>query len=268
MNYLVYIITCVTSNKSYVGVTNNLQRRMRDHRSPRSSCKALYNAISCHGWDNFEVKTLVNNLSRQEAYELEPLLIEEHGTRIPNGYNITGGGWNGRVGMTYVMTEEHKRKISLAKVGTKHTEETKQRIRDIKSTTEYKERDKRVRETVEYKERVKQSRETSEAVAKENARRKTAEYREQARRRRVGIPHSESRITNIQLGLLEKNLADFDAGKISGVSLDKRSTVRPWVARMRHNGKTKYLGCFATEEEAKVAYRAALVDLIECSRAS
>lgn len=64
------------------------------------------------------------------------------------------------------------------------------------------------------------------------------------------------------------NIADFDAGKITGVSVDKRSTVRLWVARMRHNGKAKYLGCFATEEEAKAVYRAALVDLIECSRAS
>ncbi len=41
-----------------------------------------------------------------------------------------------------------------------------------------------------------------------------------------------------------------------GVDYEKRSTINPWVARIRINGKRKNLGCFKTPEEASEKYQA------------
>jgi group I intron endonuclease len=266
-NYLVYKLTCQVTNKSYVGVTNDLRRRIRDHRNKNSSCEALKNAIALHGWESFTVELLHTNLQKEEAYGLEPSMIVEHNSRIPTGYNITAGGWNGRSGMTYVMSEDHKRKISEAHQGMLHTEETKQKLRDIKSTPEYKEKAHLARQTEEHQLKLQQGRLT-EKYTSELERRKTPEYRELQHNRRKGIPHSKERCTSISAGRRKQLLDDIDGGVIRGVSFDKRSNLRPWLASMRLDGKKTYLGCFTTKEEAVAAVRARLVLLIECDQAS
>lgn len=190
MHYLIYKITCTINDKHYIGVTNNLVRRLRDHRNPNSNCKALCNAIQLHGWDNFEVRVLVDRLSRQDAYDLEPELIIEHLSRIPTGYNITAGGWNGRSGMTYTMSDKHKLKISIAHRGMKHTEETKSKLRDIKATPEYKERVEQTRCTETYRHNILVGLQSDKWKA-ERARRKTSEYSEQQRLSSTGRVLSE-----------------------------------------------------------------------------
>jgi hypothetical protein len=49
------------------------------------------------------------------------------------------------------------------------------------------------------------------------------------------------------------------ASKYKGVYAEKSKTV-PWCAQIRSNGKIKYLGCFATEEAAALAYNMAAID--------
>lgn len=265
--YLVYKITCTVNNKSYVGVTNDLRRRMRDHRNPRSSCKALYNAINEHGWDAFSVCVLVEGLDRQQAYELEPALIVEHQTRVPDGYNITAGGWNGRSGMSYVMSVEHKRKISESHKGKRHTDDTKRKLSEQRKTDEYQQRQRGIRSTEEHKHKLEAGQHT-DAMMAEKARRLTQEYRTAARERRVGIPHSDSRKRKILITSLLNSLRRVDSGERVGVAVDLRSTIKPWIARIRTNGKSTYIGAYTTEREAQDAYRQRLVELIEFYQAS
>lgn len=87
----VYLLT-FTNGKSYVGITSNLRRRIRDHRKNAENGKtyALSNAWRKHG------EPLVKQLFEVDSYEtafwLEQLMVVGHGTKAPNGYNMTDGG--------------------------------------------------------------------------------------------------------------------------------------------------------------------------------
>ena len=53
-----------------------------------------------------------------------------------------------------------------------------------------------------------------------------------------------------------KRTASSSSSKYRGVSLNKYSKSKPWQAQIRIDGKLKYLGYHATEEEAARAYDA------------
>lgn len=170
MDYLIYKLTCTISNKSYVGLTKNLPARLRDHRKQASGCKALRAAIAKHGWDSFTVTTLEVGLTKDQAAVREAASIVEHASRYPTGYNLTPGGEN----PSYVMTEEHRRKISAAHQGKTHTEESKHRMRTGQSkrsppTDQQRARKAATMASPEYKAKI--------------AYRQTPEYREACRQR-------------------------------------------------------------------------------------
>lgn len=91
-NYVIYKHTS-PSGKSYIGQTNNRQRRERQHRN-RIECRAFASAIKKYGWANFEHSILEENLTLEEANIKEQFYIAEHNTIFPNGYNLTSGGFN------------------------------------------------------------------------------------------------------------------------------------------------------------------------------
>lgn len=87
--------------------------------------KLWTNTINKYG---YEVQILKEDLSWEEAVELECILIDYYG-RIDIGtgtlVNFTDGG-DGALGYKY--TEEHKTKMSEAHKGKTHSEETKAKI--------------------------------------------------------------------------------------------------------------------------------------------
>jgi len=109
MNYLVYKHTS-PSGKSYIGVTNDYNRRSSQHRY-YDWCPLLKAAIDKYGWDAFTHEIVASGLTDVEAGLLETKLIVEHNTLAPNGYNITLGGGN------RAHTPETRRRISEAKKG-------------------------------------------------------------------------------------------------------------------------------------------------------
>jgi group I intron endonuclease len=141
-NYLIYKHTS-PSGKSYIGQTNNYDRRCREHQSS-TDCRYLSRAIKKYGWDSFQHELLIEGLSLDEANRWEEVLIKELNTLAPNGYNLNTGGLNSRLSeetkakMTTAkrnMSVETKAKMSIAHLGKKqgpHTEDTKAKMRAAK----------------------------------------------------------------------------------------------------------------------------------------
>lgn len=147
----IYLITNLINGKIYIGqhAKDNLDWYWRENvkSALRGSNKKrlLYRAIRKYGPDNFHIIPWSNPESKQQMDLLEQFFIKTLRCRDKDiGYNITEGG-GGTLG--YRHTEEAKRKMSgykhslghsrsqetrkkiaIAKTGTKLSEETKNKI--------------------------------------------------------------------------------------------------------------------------------------------
>lgn len=105
--YAVYIITCTVNAKQYVGIAADLETRWRRHRNAKEG-QLIHRAIKKYGVDAFVFTHIADAFDAESAKMIERLLIAEHNTKMPHGYNMTDGG-DGTLGMA--KTEEHKQKL-------------------------------------------------------------------------------------------------------------------------------------------------------------
>ena len=105
--YAVYIITCTVNAKQYIGIAADLETRWRRHRNANEG-QLIHRAIKKYGVDAFVFTHIADAFDAESAKMIERLLIAEHNTKMPHGYNMTDGG-DGTLGMA--KTEEHKQKI-------------------------------------------------------------------------------------------------------------------------------------------------------------
>ena len=129
-NYTVYMHVNKINNKKYIGITKTSvnKRWGRDGCGYRSDKQSVFcRALQKYGWDNFEHVILYENLSQDEACNMEIKLIKEYKTQDSNfGYNVQPGGQLGNDGV--VFSEESKKKMSEAHKGKKLTDEHKKKI--------------------------------------------------------------------------------------------------------------------------------------------
>ena len=87
-----YMITC-PAGKSYVGVTSNLARRLREHKSKshHGSNLPIHVAIRNTGMHRMRVTTLVIG-ELPYLFDFEKTAIHELSTLVPGGYNVMEGG--------------------------------------------------------------------------------------------------------------------------------------------------------------------------------
>ena len=116
------------SSKLYIGITSqNVEKRWQNGRGYINN-EHFYRAILKYGWENFKHIIISDNLSEQEAKEMEIELIAKFKTNnYEYGYNISAGG-DGCSGCHYHHSEEARMKISEANKRRKLSEETKQKI--------------------------------------------------------------------------------------------------------------------------------------------
>lgn len=95
----IYKITS-PSKKVYIGRTNNLNRRILEHKSTaRSGGWSLHKAINKYGWDNMVVEEIAKVVP-EESQTIEEAFIILYDS-VKNGYNDTyigsgGDQWKGR----------------------------------------------------------------------------------------------------------------------------------------------------------------------------
>lgn len=130
---LVYKYT-FPNGKIYIGKTvNTIEKRAGSNGVHYGSNTLVGRAIRKYGWINIKKEVIKDNLSNDEASELEKQLISEYNsTNRDVGYNLTKGGDGGAV-KGHIVTEETRKKIgasnSVALKGKKLSPETVEKVR-------------------------------------------------------------------------------------------------------------------------------------------
>lgn len=130
------------NGKRYIGISKNVQRRLREHRCAAEAGESLplHKAIRHYGWSSVVPSVLVIG-KRDYIAELECRAIEAFRTLCNDGYNVSLGGdlspmlsvrTRKKQSATlkgYVPTAEARANMSKAQRGRKHSEATKEKIR-------------------------------------------------------------------------------------------------------------------------------------------
>ena len=137
MGYI-YILTS-PCGKGYIGQTTRLvYKRLEEHRTGKSRCVAIYNAINFYGWENFKVDWY--ECPDGELNKHEKWMVNLMRTLSPEGYNLKEGGGNGKLSEETKQkigdrtrgvskSEEHRQRMSESRLGIMQSEETRQKIR-------------------------------------------------------------------------------------------------------------------------------------------
>lgn len=94
--YTVYMHTNKINGKIYIGITimKPSIRWGKDGQNYKGS-PYFWAAIQKYGWDNFDHEVIAENLSKDDAAEMECHLIDEKKARDPeHGYNLAAGGYS------------------------------------------------------------------------------------------------------------------------------------------------------------------------------
>lgn len=109
--FCVYVHTNKINNHRYIGITSrNVNKRWGLKGQRYKNNKHFWSAIQKYGWDNFTHEIVAENLTFEEAQQMEKDLINKYDSANPKyGYNHTFGGEGGQV-----FTEESRKKMSDA----------------------------------------------------------------------------------------------------------------------------------------------------------
>ena len=128
--YSIYKVKCIINNKIYIGFTENIKRRKQLHLDTSNNTNnkeykySFHNALRKHGKENFEWEIIYQSKNKEYTLNIaEDYFIDEYNSMNRNfGYNMTSGG---KGGSGIIVSEETRRKISVAAKGRIMKEETK-----------------------------------------------------------------------------------------------------------------------------------------------
>lgn len=125
-NVYIYKIINKINNKVYVGQSISPKHRWQAHkRSVNKPIQVIHHALIKYGIDNFAYEIIACCFGFDAANEAETTIVKQEKSLVPNGYNVSNGGFNAP------KTEEWKKKVIAtrkAKDNYKHSEDTKRKI--------------------------------------------------------------------------------------------------------------------------------------------
>ncbi len=138
---IIYKLQNKINGKIYIGKTaKEVEQRIAEHLNAKS---LIGNALRKYGLQSFDIFIMDLADDNETLNEKERYWIKFHDCKVPNGYNLTGGG-EGIIGYRHskesklemsksrkgkILSEETKKRMSQALKGRKHSEETKEKIR-------------------------------------------------------------------------------------------------------------------------------------------
>lgn len=125
---VIYMIKNTINGKVYIGRTNDLKRRRREHltnlRNNKHYNRHLQYSFNKYGETNFKF-IILEKCKDDEVGQREIDYIKKYNS-FKAGYNLTAGGDGGQFGVRY--SEEYKQRLSESLKGIKLSEEHKKRI--------------------------------------------------------------------------------------------------------------------------------------------
>jgi len=131
----VYKITCLINNKSYIGKSVDISKRMNAHKNckkPDQKMSYFHEAILKYGWDSFKIEILESfpvfdkENDNIKLLEREAFYIKHYKTFDKTfGYNLCEYS-NDRTGKP--LSEKHKEKLRITSSGKKHTQSAKDKV--------------------------------------------------------------------------------------------------------------------------------------------
>lgn len=135
-NWKVYIHTNRINGKMYVGITSREPAKRWKGGYGYADNKHFYDAIRKYGWSNFDHEIFADGLTKEEACNMEKILIEKLGTmNYELGYNMHEGGSTpprrSKDDPNYEykpMSNTQKQKLSVIHTGMKASEATRKKM--------------------------------------------------------------------------------------------------------------------------------------------
>jgi group I intron endonuclease len=94
MLYSIYKITNLVNSKCYIGYTENIERRWRQHKTLiRRGKSPLYQAFRKYGLNNFKFEIIFSSDQKDLTIQKEKEYIAEHNS-MKFGYNVCEGGFS------------------------------------------------------------------------------------------------------------------------------------------------------------------------------
>ena len=130
MVYSVYKITNKLTGKSYIGITKNFDRRLKEHfrisynKNSKNYETKFYQAIRKHGPHNFNYSIIYQSFDLMHIRDMEIHFILQENSYI-EGYNSTPGG----DGKGTEVSQETKQKLRKVLKGIKRSNEFKENRR-------------------------------------------------------------------------------------------------------------------------------------------
>lgn len=120
----IYMLTCKINGHSYIGQSQNIKRRMWEHKHQRNMPHLpISRAIKKYGWENFDKEILefcpVEELDEKEIFYIETLSPE---------YNISKGGQSGMRGYKHSTETKEKCREATVKEWQDKTAEEKENV--------------------------------------------------------------------------------------------------------------------------------------------
>lgn len=146
--YCIYCHTNKANGKKYFGITSTSPKRRWAAGHGYQSSRHFNFAIQKYGWDGFEHEIIADNLTKEQACEMEREYIAKFNTTDDRyGYNMSDGGESGAAGTKQSeetrakksaklkgrqFSEEHRRKLSEKAKGRVFSEQTLKKMSDAK----------------------------------------------------------------------------------------------------------------------------------------